>query len=642
MTSTHVLFEESGSFKTGSILADNETSLQVETASGKRCKIKSAQALLRFASPAPASLMAEAEPLAEKVDVAFLWEIAGDEEFSFHDLASEYYGHAPTAPEATSMLLALHGAPVYFHRKGKGLFRKASADILRAALAALEKKRQQAANIETWATELVEGRLPQELVSWADAMLGKPDRNSPEVKAFETAAERLSCDLPALLLKVGAISSPYEVHFRRFLLEQFPKGTGFPPLPPFSLPDKLPQADVTAFSIDDAMTTEVDDAFSVTSLPEGGWQIGIHIAAPGLAIQQGDSLDAIARVRLSTVYMPGAKITMLPDAVVKACTLEGGRDCLAVSLYLTVNEALEITDSQSRIEQIHIAANLRHHEIEPWFNTKSLMSGALPERPFRDELTFLWRFAEAAEMRRGRPSAASGLDYTFTIQGDLNDPEHCRVKIVPRPRGSPLDKLVSELMIIANTTWSGLLAEQGIACLYRTQTSGRARMTTLPQPHEGLGVPYYAWMTSPLRRYSDLINQWQLIALLRGKTPPFAPRSAELFAAMRDFEATYAAYADFQRQIERYWCLRWLAQEKLQECTVQVRRDDLVRFECVPLFIRLAGISNNLMGQRLIARIEDIDFLRLEVRCSLLKVLAPEDILLDTADNEPDEMFAEN
>ncbi|MCL2021905.1 MAG: RNB domain-containing ribonuclease [Betaproteobacteria bacterium] len=643
MTLTHVLFEESGSFKTGNILADNETSLQVEMPSGKRCKIKSAQALLRFGSPLPAFLLAEAEPLAAKIDVAFLWEIAGEEEFSFHDLACEYYGQAPSAPEAASMLLALHGAPVYFHRKGKGFFRKAAADILRVALAAIEKKRQQAANIETWVAELTEGRLPEELLPWADSLLGKPDRNCPEIKAFEAAAARLACDMPELLLKVGALSSPYEAHLRRFLLEQFPKGTDFPPLARFSLPDDLPTANVAAFSIDDATTTEVDDAFSIAPLASGGWRIGIHIAAPGLAIQQGDALDAIARARLSTVYMPGAKITMLPDAVVNACTLEGGQHCPAISLYLTVNEALEITDTQSFVEQIHIVANLRHHEIEPWFNADTLAAGELSPLPFRDELTLLWRFAEAAETRRGKPSAAeSGMDYTFTIHGDLTAPEHCRIGIAPRPRGSPLDKLVAELMIIANTTWSGLLARHGFSCLYRAQTGGKARMTTLAQPHEGLGVPHYAWMTSPLRRYSDLINQWQLLALLRDAPPPFLPRSAELFAALRDFETTYAAYADFQRRIERYWCLRWLQQEGIRECTLLARRDDLARFENLPLFTRLSGIGGCPPGQRLLARIESIDFLALEVRCHLLKRLEQEGSPTKTLADETDDTLAEN
>jgi exoribonuclease-2 len=73
-----------------------------------------------------------------------------------------------------------------------------------------------------------------------------------------------------------------------------------------------------AFSIDDAATTEIDDAFSLQVLPGLGWQVGIHIAAPTLGMAPGSPLDAIARDRLSTVYLPGSKITMLPDAVVEA------------------------------------------------------------------------------------------------------------------------------------------------------------------------------------------------------------------------------------------------------------------------------------------------------------------------------------
>ncbi|MDR1890381.1 MAG: RNB domain-containing ribonuclease [Zoogloeaceae bacterium] len=635
MSANYVLFEEDNSFKAGSILMDNETSLQVEMPSGKRGKIKAAQVLLRFQHPAPAQMLADAAPLASEIDVEFLWEIAGEGEFAFLDLAREYYGHDPAAPEAASLLLALHGAPVYFHRKGKGHFRKAPADILKAALASLEKKRQQALAIENWVAELGAGRLPAELAPYAGTLLGKPDRNRPEIKAFEAAAAASQCSLPELLLKTGALKSPYEVHLRRFLSEQFPKGTAFPSIALPPLPDDLPRADgVRAFSIDDAATTEVDDALSVAPLADGGWRIGIHIAAPGLAITHGSPVDAIARARLSTVYMPGAKITMLPEAVVNAYTLEGGRDCPTLSLYLTVDAGWNITNTESRAELTPIAANLRHHEIEPWFNAESV-GGALPDEPFRDELLTLWHFANACEARRGKPSASQGVnDYNFEIEGDLADPEACRVNIVARKRGSPLDKLVAELMIIANSTWGGLLADLGVACLYRAQTGGKARMSTAPQPHEGLGVPQYAWMTSPLRRYSDLVCQRQLIAALNGKPPPFAPRSAELFAAMRDFEVTYAAYAEFQRNLERYWCLRYLAQEKLREAIVIVRRDELVRFESLPLFARIPGATGFASGQRLRVAIDGLDDLELDVRCHIIETLDRQEIADDEDDDE--------
>ncbi|PKO37851.1 MAG: ribonuclease II [Betaproteobacteria bacterium HGW-Betaproteobacteria-6] len=618
----NVLFEEDGGFKAGSIMADNDSSLQVEMPTGKRSKIKAATVLLRFEKPSAAALLDQATPLAEEIEAEFLWECVNDGEFSFLDFARDYYGHEPSPLEATAVLLAVHAAPVYFHRKGKGRFRKAPADILAAALASLEKKRQQALAMEGWIAELREFRLPPEIGGLTDALLYAPDRNKPETKAFEAACAETGLTSAQLLFKCGAIKSPYFLHYRRFLHEQFPKGVGFPALEAPKLPRDLPRADVRAFSIDDANTTEIDDALSVVKLPGIGTRIGIHIAAPGLAIEHGSPLDGIARARLSTVYMPGNKITMLPDAVVQNYTLAGGADCPAVSLYLTVNESLEILSHESRLEMVHIAANLRHHEIEPWFNAETI-SGPLPDQPFKDELVLLWHFANACEGRRGKPSAMQGInDYNFEILGDMADPDSCSVEVSERKRGSPLDKLVAELMIVANSTWGGLLAEKNIACLYRAQTQGKVRMTTSPLPHEGLGVPQYAWMTSPLRRYCDLVNQWQLIACLKGETPAFAQKSAELFGAMRDFEQTYAAYADFQRQMERYWCLRWIQQRGLSEVEATVRREQSVKLDHLPLLLRVPSLPADLAaGQRVRLAVENLDLLAPEVSCRFLSLL---------------------
>ena len=619
----HVLFEDEGSFKTGTLLADNDTSLQVEMASGKRSKIKAAAVLLRFDKPGASALLEQAEPLAAAMEPEFLWECVNDGEFSFVDFARDYYGHDPAPVEASAVLLALQAAPIYFHRKGKGRFRKAPPDILAAALAGLEKKRQQALTIEGWIGELKAFRLPPEIGALSDALLYAPDRNKPETKAFEAACADTGLSAAQLLFKCGAISSAYHLHYRRFLHEQFPRGTGFPAMEAPAAPDDLPRAEVRAFSIDDAETTEIDDALSVTRLPGIGTRIGIHIAAPGLAIAHGSPLDAVARARLSTVYMPGNKITMLPDAVVQNYTLAGGVDCPAVSLYLTVSESLEILSHESRLERVHIAANLRHHEVEPWFNAETV-GGALPDRPFKDELLHLWHFANACEGRRGKPSATQGInDYNFSIQGDLGDPDTCTVDISERKRGSPLDKLVAELMIVANATWGGLLAEKNIACLYRAQTQGKVRMTTSPLPHEGLGVPQYAWMTSPLRRYCDLVNQWQLIACLKGETPAFAQKSAELFAALRDFELTYAAYAEFQRLMERYWCLRWLQQRESTTLVATVRREQLVKLDHLPLLLRIASLPADLLpGQQVLLAIDTLDLLGPELTCRFVEILA--------------------
>jgi exoribonuclease-2 len=633
----HVLFEEDGAFKTATILTDNDASLQVETASGKRAKIKSANVMLRYLSPAPGELLEQAEALAEGIEQEFLWECAADGEFSFCDFADDYFGHKAAPVEASALLLALHSAPIYFHRKGKGRFRKAPADILAAALAGLEKKRQQALAITRMVDELKACTLPAEFVPLLGQLLYKPDRNRGETKALEAACAETGLSAPHLLEKCGAIRSAHDYHFQRFLLEYFPGGTGFPETELPAAPAGLPRASVQAFSIDDAATTEIDDAFSLQTLPGLGWRVGIHIAAPCLGFAPGSALDEMARERLSTVYMPGNKITMLPDVAVERFTLAAGRDCPAVSLYLTVTPEFEITSHESRIEIVPIVANLRHHDIEPLFNEISIADG-LADFQFRDELKTLWQFANACEGRRGKPSAMQGNnDYNFTIEGDLAEPESCRVDIAERKRGSPLDKLVAELMIVANSTWGGLLAEKGIPAIYRAQTGGKVRMTTSPQPHEGLGVAQYAWSSSPLRRYVDLINQWQLIACLNGETPHFKAKSDALFAAMRDFDLTYAAYAEFQRGMERYWCLRWLRQEDVQTIDATIRRENLVKLDHLPLLQRVPSAPELKTGQRIRLNIETVDYLTLELNCRYSETLglaAPTGEMAD--DMDPD------
>ena len=617
----YVLFEEDGVFKTATVLTDNEASLQVESASGKRSKIKSANVLLRYKEPAPGELLALAEPLAAGIEAEFLWECAGDGEFSFCDFADEYFGHKTGAVEATALLQALHAAPIYFHRKGKGRFRKAPADILAAALAGLEKKRQQALVLERMLGELKCFTLPEEFKPLLQSLLYKPDRNRIETKALEAACQETGLSPVHLLHRCGAIRSAYDYHFQRFLGEYFSSGTGFASvdLPP--VPGDLTRAEVAAFSIDDAATTEIDDAFSLQTLPGVGWRVGIHIAAPGLGIAPGSPLDGIARERLSTVYMPGNKITMLPDAVVGRFTLAAGQACPALSLYLTVTPEFEIAAHESRVEIVPIAANLRHHDIEPWFNAQTVADG-LGEFAFRDELLTLWRLANACEGRRGKPSAMQGNhDYNFSIAGDLADPENCRVEISERKRGSPLDKLVAELMIVANSLWGGLLAEKGIPAIYRAQTAGKVRMTTSPQPHDGLGVAQYAWSSSPLRRYVDLVNQWQLLACVNGDPPPFKPKSDALFAAMRDFDLTYSAYGEFQRSMERYWCLRWLQQENVSVIEATVRRENLVKFDHLPLLVRVPSMPETKVGQRVRVSIEAVDFLSLDFSCRYLETL---------------------
>ena len=608
----NVLFEDDGQLKAGTLLADHDASLQVEAISGKRQKIKASHVLLRFAGPSPAETMARAQQIVADIDPNFLWEVSADDEFGFDELAREYYGSTPAPAEAAAVALALSRAPMYFYRKGRGRYRKAPPDALKAALASVARKEREARDIAQWCAELRARSLPAPLAAKLEMLLYRPDRSAPEWKALEAACAAERVGALDLLRACGAIPSSHDYHFNRFLAETFPRGTDFPAwgvLPPLA---ELPIAPVRAFSIDDVSTTEIDDAFSVRELPDGRREIGIHIAAPALQIPRGTALEAVARERLSTVYMPGRKLTMLPGEVIDAFTLREHATPPALSLYVETAADGTPVAHRTALERVPIAANLRLAALTEAFANASPAPG---DPPWTCELRALWLLATKVGAARGKADIAR-VDFSFDVDWDAEGAgERGRVIIVPRTRGNPLDKLVAELMIHVNHTWGRRIADAGIPGLYRVQAGGKVKMSTRPGEHQGLGVGHYLWASSPLRRYSDLVNQRQLVATLLNERAPYAENDAELFAALADFEATYSQYAELQDRMERYWCLRWLVQEAATECVATVIRDNLVRFDVIPLVVRLPDLPGTAPETRVRVATGRIDLLEMTVEC---------------------------
>ncbi len=648
-----LLFEEAGKFMAGRVLSEAESSAQVELDSGKRVKVKAANYLIKFEKPSPVEFMARAQAMSETIELEMAWEFAPDEEFGFADLARDYFSDKASQEEQAGMLVRLFDAPHYFRRAGKGRFRKAAADIIAQALAAIEKKKQLALQVEQWVKDLSEGVCPDAIREQLYKILFKPDKNAPEYKAVVEASRATHLGPLELLIKAGAIDSPYQFHWKRFLLENFPKGTGFPKLDAPQIKDELPLSTAQAFSIDDSATTEIDDALSVQGLGTGTVVMGIHIAAPGLAVLPGSPIDQVGRNRLSTVYMPGYKITMLPDDVVQAYTLEEGRECPALSLYVTLDETtLEIKSSETRLERVLIAANLRHDQLDAVVTTEWLQDPHFnhendPQRlqAERAPLSFLHRLAEhlkaGREVVRGKPESFSRPDYNFRLIGnDGAAPEGTEeVQISVRERGAPLDLIVSEAMILANSTWGLWMAELGVPGIYRSQASMlpgvKVRMGTRALPHAGLGVKAYAWSTSPLRRYTDLVNQWQIIACARhGKTAalvaPFKPKDADLFSIISSFDATYFAYNDYQRAIERFWILKYVQQQGLTEIEATLFKENLVRADHLPLVLPVVGAKDLPRNARVRVRLGDIDEVSLDIVGTVIE-------RLDTPDDAPED-----
>ena len=644
-----LLFEEAGKFMAGRVLSEAESSAQVELDSGKRVKVKAANFLLKFEKPAPAVLLAQAQAISQTIELELAWEFSPDDEFGFADLAREYFSANATLEQQAGTLVRLFESPHYFRRAGKGRFKKAPADIIALALAAIEKKKQIALQTEAWVLELSQGTCPQAIRDQLYKILFKPDKNAAEYKAVVEASRATRLGPLELLIKAGAIDSPYQFHWRRFLLENFPKGTGFPKLEAPLIKDELPLSTARAFSIDDSATTEIDDALSVQGLGSGTVVLGIHIAAPGLAIQPGSPVDLLGRHRLSTVYMPGYKITMLPDDVVQNYTLMEGRDCPAVSLYVTLDEAtLAIQNTETKLERVHIGANLRHDQLDAivtteWLENPEYLHEIDPQPLLnkREQLSFLHRLAKdlkaKREVVRGKPENFNRPDYNFRLVGnDGAEPQGQEtVEISVRQRGAPLDLIVSEAMILANSTWGSWMAELGVPGIYRSQASMlpgvKVRMGTRSLPHAGLGVKSYAWSSSPLRRYTDLVNQWQIIACARhGKTAalvaPFKPKDADLFSIISSFDAAYFAYNGYQNAIERFWTLKFVQQNAITELTATVFKENMVRADDLPLVLPVMGEAGLPRGARVRVKLGEIDEVTLDIHGTVLERLdTPED-----------------
>ena len=193
-------------------------------------------------------------------------------------------------------------------------------------------------------------------------------------------------------------------------------------------------------------------------------------------------------------------------------------------------------------------------------------------------------------------------------------------------------------MILANSTWGQWMASLGVPGIYRSQASlapgVKVRMGTKALPHAGIGVPSYAWSTSPLRRYTDLVNQWQIIACAKhGATAalaaPFKPKDAELFSIISGFDAAYSAYNSVQSSMERYWTLRHVQQHSIEELDASLVKEMgggiwLVRADALPLMFSVMGAHNLPRGARVRVKLADVDLMALDVRGTVLAHLDAE------------------
>lgn len=636
----YIFYEQQGKLLAAQVLEQKDAHIHAKGQGSSALKIKVKDVLLKGAlgEPSAQSIALKLDAMVAEADVPFVWECAPDAVFGFDELALEYYGGGASLLEKAAMWQVLHGAPIYFGKKGKGQFTRQPAEQIEMALIGMAKKEARLKLQNDMTAQLVSGTAPDEVLQMRDAILQKKNANDVSYKAVLDAAAQLNLSVPQLLLHAGAFETAFDLHRATFIAENYPKGIAGELPEPVVKGDDLQFNDVLdVFSIDDSMTTEIDDAFSVQALVDGRYRIGVHIAAPSLSVTRDDAADTHASSRMSTMYTPGEKITMLPDAWVKSFSLDEGTVKPVVSIYATFDPAAEVAvlDVESRVERIKVSANLRH-DVPQMQLTPDDLDGERSDYPYAAALKVLWqashKLSAVRDAMRGKPENNNRADFSFNIdnpdQKPLNGDEP--VVITQRMRGSPIDKIVSEWMIFANVNWAQMLDGLRVPALFRTQSNIGVRTSTHSQPHLAMGVPAYMWTTSPLRRYTDWLNQMQVIAAIEhGVTAPmqapFKAKEIDLLQRMSAFDERYKAYNEQQNKMEKYWCLQWLAQHMTDgffEGEAIVIKDTALRLSRVPLYLPCSTIPDGVpLQSRVVVRLSGIDWVELTVGVSVIDVV---------------------
>jgi exoribonuclease-2 len=581
MTDLALIYDDN-SYKIVRLLSQDKKSVSIELLDANKLqkKIKFDNLVDNFSSSDPEKLITSVSTLSQEIDQELLWELSSDNQLWNYESLAELYFSDSSLAHKIALFITLTSPEIYFvyNQKEKKLKRCNQEEINQHKLQIAKQKEYQE-KFDRIYNKLINKEQPEWQIDPL-SLLNKPDKNSIEFKASSKAAKELKLTLAELLFELGYIKSIEELMTTNFIRHYFPQGTELANITINDHSEDIPfNNTIKVFSIDDSNTTEIDDAFSVEKINDG-WKIGIHISAPSL----NKELLSIASSRISTVYYPGHKITMLPEQIISHYSLDQGKELPVVSIYFTIDNQMAVVSHESKLELVKVSDNLRTETLEQYFNSENLSIDH--GYPYESELKLLHKFALALEEKRGRPSVNQLMvDYNFSFGDDG------QVIIKPRLRGNPIDKLVSELMILANCTWGRMLTNAFIPAIYRVkQPREPVVMTLTPNSHTGLNVDYYTWATSPLRRAADIVNQSQIISLLT-KTKPLAATDYAVANIVENFDDVYSAYLKFQDSMEHYWSLRYFLQENITQVNAIFTFKCNVQLDGVPIQLDISHLT---------------------------------------------------
>ena len=374
------------------------------------------------------------------------------------------------------------------------------------------------------------------------------------------------------------------------------------------------------FTIDAATTQDIDDAGHLTRRPDNGYSVHLAFACPALAWPFGSELDKAVLHRGSSIYLPEATLHMLPPPLgTEIYSLKTGGPRPALVLILEISPDGEVESADFCLARISIAANLSYEDCEAVLADET-SAAAEQVGPYLPMLKMALDLADKFKQRRLKTGA---------VIIERNDPEiilrgagaDTIVDVLPAPEDAPAQNIVGEFMLAANTVAAKWAAEKGVPLIHRTQDVAvpqeyygvwkephdiarvvkvlpQAILSVAARPHVGVGSQAYATISSPLRRYCDLVNEAQILAFLRTAEPLYA--KPELSRLVSQLSARLDAVSQVQRFRPRYWKLLYLRQrgDKVWHEAVITDETDTTVFLSLPLTQIILRGKRSLFGDR--------------------------------------------
>ncbi|NES90108.1 ribonuclease catalytic domain-containing protein [Okeania sp. SIO2B9] len=332
--------------------------------------------------------------------------------------------------------------------------------------------------------------------------------------------------------------------------------------------NRLDLTHLKVYTIDDESTKEIDDGLSIEFLEDNQQKIWVHIADPTRLLTPGDELDLDARRRTTTLYLPTGIIPMFPSELATGpMSLIQGQICSALSFGVILDESGGVVDYSIHASLIKPTYRLTYDDVDEMLQLQIKLEPEIHVLNQWAKQRFQWRQSQGS-------ISIYMPESVIKVEG-----EEVKVEVLD---DSPSRQLVAEMMIMAGEVGAKYGQKHDIPLPYRSQPQPelppeaelillpagpvrscamrrcmpKSEMGIIPARHASLALETYVQVTSPIRRYSDLLAHFQIKAHLRGEELPFS-RDQMQEIVMSLVPAVKEA-SSVERCTNRYWGLEYL------------------------------------------------------------------------------------